>query len=340
MCIVFLFHGSGSSRYRRVIASNRDEFLERGASGMSAGSRVLCGRDWVAGGTWLGVTTKGKVAVVTNKRPVVLVPRYYHYLSPLILGGGIASLFLFQGRRPGGMGLLVQALGGIAAAAAAVAVAAASYYVLRGRQLPESRGVLLQNFLRSEVSASQFACKFQERNSAAQRVGPFNMLLLDDDAVVYATKNGSANLPAGIYGLSNASLDTPWGKLLRGKSHFTDVILRIFADPSMPSQKVVEMLLDVLADDEPCEPAREETGLPLSLETLLSRVKIPPCVLMGKLYGTQTSTVVLQEWDGSLLVVERKLHVDSQLGQGWTWTTSAFEAAAGASVWAELNNFI
>ncbi|MCC6867261.1 MAG: NRDE family protein [Burkholderiales bacterium] len=60
-------------RYTLVLATNRDEFYARpatpaawGTDGVFAG--ILAGRDQEAGGTWLGVDRRGRVAFVTNVR--------------------------------------------------------------------------------------------------------------------------------------------------------------------------------------------------------------------------------------------------------------------------------
>jgi len=60
-------------RYRCVIAANRDEFHARPAApaawGQAAPFRdILAGRDFAAGGTWLGVTAGGRFALLTNVR--------------------------------------------------------------------------------------------------------------------------------------------------------------------------------------------------------------------------------------------------------------------------------
>lgn len=57
--------------YRLVLAANRDEFLQRDtepAGFWKDAPWVLAGRDILAGGSWLGVTTGGKIAAVTNYR--------------------------------------------------------------------------------------------------------------------------------------------------------------------------------------------------------------------------------------------------------------------------------
>ncbi len=70
MCLIAFAHDS-HPRYRLVLMANRDEYRDRPtepASFWSDAPFVLAGRDLQGGGTWLGVTTAGKVAAVTNYR--------------------------------------------------------------------------------------------------------------------------------------------------------------------------------------------------------------------------------------------------------------------------------
>jgi uncharacterized protein with NRDE domain len=58
-------------RYRLIMAANRDEFHDRPTQAAAYWSdlpHVLAGRDLLCGGTWLGVTTDGRLAAVTNFR--------------------------------------------------------------------------------------------------------------------------------------------------------------------------------------------------------------------------------------------------------------------------------
>ena len=61
-------------RYPLVIAANRDEFLQRPAAALdwwrpAPGTEpVLGGRDLHAGGTWMGLTASGRIALLTNVR--------------------------------------------------------------------------------------------------------------------------------------------------------------------------------------------------------------------------------------------------------------------------------
>ncbi len=68
MCLV-LFAYLADARQTLVVAANRDELYARDATAAhywDGEPTVLAGRDLSAGGTWLGVTTRGRFATVTN----------------------------------------------------------------------------------------------------------------------------------------------------------------------------------------------------------------------------------------------------------------------------------
>ena len=70
MCLI-LFANEANSRYRLVLAANRDESYSRPtapAAFWEEAPNVLAGRDLKGGGSWLGVTRSGKIAAVTNFR--------------------------------------------------------------------------------------------------------------------------------------------------------------------------------------------------------------------------------------------------------------------------------
>lgn len=73
MCLVALAIDH-SRRFPLVIATNRDEFFKRPAARLawwtpeSGGPAILGGRDLESGGTWLGLTAEGRLALVTNIR--------------------------------------------------------------------------------------------------------------------------------------------------------------------------------------------------------------------------------------------------------------------------------
>jgi uncharacterized protein with NRDE domain len=73
MCLVALAIDQ-SRRFPLVIAANRDESFNRPAARLawwtpeSGGPAILGGRDLESGGTWMGLTAEGRLALVTNVR--------------------------------------------------------------------------------------------------------------------------------------------------------------------------------------------------------------------------------------------------------------------------------
>jgi len=75
MCLILLAVGV-SDRYPLVIAANRDEFFERPtqSAGFWPGTDLLAGSDLRQGGSWFGVTRRGRLAMVTNVRLAQIEP--------------------------------------------------------------------------------------------------------------------------------------------------------------------------------------------------------------------------------------------------------------------------
>jgi uncharacterized protein with NRDE domain len=72
VCLIAFAIGA-SPRWPLVIAANRDEFLNRPTAPLArwttdAGKEVISGRDLRAGGTWLGLSPGGRMAMLTNVR--------------------------------------------------------------------------------------------------------------------------------------------------------------------------------------------------------------------------------------------------------------------------------
>ena len=70
MCLIVLAW-KADARYALLLGANRDEYHQRPsapAGHWREAPQVLAGRDLKAGGTWLGVTSEGRFAAVTNYR--------------------------------------------------------------------------------------------------------------------------------------------------------------------------------------------------------------------------------------------------------------------------------
>lgn len=167
-----------------------------------------------------------------------------------------------------------------------------------GREQPglPSRGDLPVAALRG---ADPLALAREARNG-------FNLLCIDVAATQARWVSNrpvprSRSLAPGLYGLSNAALDTPWPKVERLKQRLAEAL-----DQGLPD----EALFAALADAEPAPEAQlPATGLPLLRERQLSSAFIRIAGDDGlAVYGTRCSTLVLAERrpDGLLLRVRER----------------------------------
>lgn len=164
------------------------------------------------------------------------------------------------------------------------------------KDAPESRGVLIPCYLSRPNSAAAF---FEARLGDASDFNPFNLLLCDADGLYHfdnITKQITP-LEPGIYGLSNAFLDTPWPKLKRGKALFTELL------NASQGHLHPEMFLPLLKDTVTA-PDHElpSTGLELDLERKLSSIFID-----AGTYGTRAHTVFLTDIAGNVTLYEQSL---------------------------------
>ncbi|KAB2879183.1 NRDE family protein [bacterium] len=70
MCLILLAYRA-HPEYPVIIAANRDEFYERRtahAAYWDDNPEILAGKDLQGGGTWLGVSKSGRIAMITNYR--------------------------------------------------------------------------------------------------------------------------------------------------------------------------------------------------------------------------------------------------------------------------------
>ena len=228
MCLA-AFAINASARWPLVIASNRDEFFDRPTLPLaqwqtSAGDTIISGRDLRAGGTWLGITPAGRIALLTNVR---------ESQSPVA---------------------------------------------------PKSRGELLMRWLQGCMNADQFMA---QTNSTAY--GGFNLVLGDMQTGAWSCLSNrpqagglhSQPMADGVYGLSNAALNTPWPKTLALKTAMQQA-LKIESEAP---------LWEALASRS--RAAKVElplTGLPLELETALSSAFVDA---PDRGYGTRCTTLLV-----------------------------------------------
>lgn len=170
----------------------------------------------------------------------------------------------------------------------------------------ESRGELTLDFLKSDASADEYSA--QIANKAANYNG-FTLILVDDRDAYFVSNRPihRKKLHPGVYALSNACLDTPWPKLLAGKSMFQDMVKSVSLNKLDPKAFAKAMIRKVLKNNK-----KFEENLPGILdkqrEFSLSSIFIDPYQWdTSGLYGTRTHSVVVLSKDGELLFREETL---------------------------------
>ena len=263
MCLIAFAIGA-HPRWPLLIAANRDEYFDRPTLPLqrwhtAAGQTLISGRDQRAGGTWLGLSTTGRVAMLTNVRE--------------------------PGMAPGA----------------------------------RSRGELPLAWLESRQSAEDFL-----EGLDAQAYSGFNLVigelagehwhwLSNRQPGPEGVRAGRQHerLGRGVYGLSNAFLNTPWPKTVRLRETLAQTLKQAQQGPL-----VREQLWQALANrDQPAEDLLPHTGVPWSSEKELSTalVRFPD----GR-YGTRSSMLVLAEVQGSgqwQLSLEEKSWDPGSLGE-------------------------
>jgi uncharacterized protein with NRDE domain len=223
-----------SRRFPLVIAANRDEFYKRPAARLawwSPGANqpdILGGRDLEAGGTWLGLTAKGRLAFITNVRD----PANRDPNAP-------------------------------------------------------SRGSIVTRWLAGDLSADRFWM-----HTALSGYNGFNLVAADfrRGECFFASSQDSnpLRLERGLYGLSNASLDTPWPKVTALKDRMRDSI-----EGAESLDTLAVELFDALNDRTPVpDTLLPATGVPLELERALSPAFIRTA---DGHYGTRSTMLVITE---------------------------------------------
>ena len=159
----------------------------------------------------------------------------------------------------------------------------------------ESRGNLVASFLQGD----QRPLEFLESVDADAYAG-FNLLLSDGESLGYLSNRGAGlqALPPGIYGLSNATLDTPWEKVARSKRRLSELI---------KTDQLDETTLMRLLADRQKGPASEVRSDRLPFATAHSITA--PFIVMPD-YGTRCSTIVRHDRTGSWHFFERRFNAD------------------------------
>lgn len=161
----------------------------------------------------------------------------------------------------------------------------------------KSRGNLVSEFLVGRETPANYLKTLKKHDF---EYSGFNLLVGDfsgkESEIGYFSNRNDAFpvLPAGIYGLSNHLLNTPWHKVLLAKKMLAENIAN---SETVSPDALFEILQNrELAKNEDLP----ETGGAFELEKLLS-----PVFIESENYGTRCSTVVLIEKNGRVSFQEK-----------------------------------
>ena len=320
------------SRYRLVVAANRDEFHDRPTAPMAQwpevsgrarepGAEAAGAETSAAGAPASGAPGAGKL-VASGSGSGAAAPSPHGILAGRDLRAHGTWLALDRHRR---FGVVTN---------------------FRDLQRPQphapSRGGLIPQYLSEDTTPAGFLAAL-EGNAGAY--AGFNLLLADSDSLWYATnrtqqdgqdtaassadaaaapdaRSAASGLPThqtfaralspGVYGLSNQFLDTPWPKLRRVRREFE----KWLAQPTGSTHELFAILEDRTLVAEDAQLPR--TGLSREWERILSA----PFVLHPD-YGTRSSTVLLLEHSGAFVLIERRFDRQGGASGESQWSVNA-----------------
>lgn len=174
-----------------------------------------------------------------------------------------------------------------------------------------SRGHLVSDFLEG---AAEPVAYLRAMKDSKRLYNGFNLLLGEHllgpgEPTLWIDSNRDPKTPLllepGIYGVSNARLDTPWPKVEIAKARLTSAL------DAMSPEHLVANLFELLADSTRAPDSKlPKTGVSLALERDLSAAFVR---LDG--YGTRASTVMVLDRGGRLRFIERSFGEAGQTGE-------------------------
>ncbi|PIQ24193.1 hypothetical protein COW36_10250 [bacterium (Candidatus Blackallbacteria) CG17_big_fil_post_rev_8_21_14_2_50_48_46] len=170
--------------------------------------------------------------------------------------------------------------------------AVTNYREAKAETAPLSRGWLIRDYLLSKHSPEHFLNALNPND-----YGGFNLLLGTQDQAYWfsnRSKTAAQALQAGIYGLSNHLLDTPWPKLVKARTEFSALVEK---SSNFSAEKGFALMR---SEDTWPDPDLPETGVGLPLERQLS-----PIFIQQPHYGTRSTTLLRWHAAGEIEIQER-----------------------------------
>ncbi len=161
-----------------------------------------------------------------------------------------------------------------------------------------SRGAVPVNLLKD--SPDDFSKYANTNNSLWSKMNGFNLFYHDGIRFFHYSNitQQTTELITGIYGISNALLDTPWPKVIQIKNDLKEMLNKNAVDD--------KNLFRLLTNHERYPDVDlPNTGIGLDWERALS-----PICIQSPIYGTRTHTVILKNRTGKLQITEKQAKLD------------------------------
>lgn len=165
----------------------------------------------------------------------------------------------------------------------------------------KSRGALTRHFLTEAIPAKTY---LQELATEGSLYGGFNLLLGDTTGLYYCSNKGALTkqITPGVYGLSNAYLDSHWPKVEAAKQGLARLIKSEFS---------IQSLAHLLhSEHQAADEDLPSTGISYEWEKQLSAsfINTPS-------YGTRATTVLLQKNSGETQIAEFRFGPSGKVGE-------------------------
>ncbi|GLQ33151.1 NRDE family protein [Litoribrevibacter albus] len=177
-----------------------------------------------------------------------------------------------------------------------------------------SRGKIVSDYIVQNIPAEQYLKQLSDR---CHLFNPFNLLIYESGKLFYCNSlnRGFLSLPPGLYGLSNAFLDTPWPKVQAVKSHLQHAIIEDQINP--------DTLTNTLSDRTPyAHELLPDTGIPKEMEHILSSAFI-----VSPTYGTRCTSVFWQDQKSKCYFRESNWFATGEMAsqQEFSWKAKHFQ---------------
>lgn len=169
----------------------------------------------------------------------------------------------------------------------------------------KSRGALPVDFVIGKEAPEAFMQGIEPHSTY---YNGFNMLACDLRQMAYFSnyENKIRPLRPGIYGLSNALLDTPWPKVQRARQKFAELVQKPFE---------ITDLLEIMTDNHLfSDNELPSTGVSLEWERQLSAI----CIRTPH-YGTCSTTAMTVDLSGNVQFAERSYPVGQRKDEAHTF---------------------